>query len=231
MAPSLTPARARISVTGTPRHAVSSLDQRVTQWMSVTTSFWGSSINSSQLSFSRSSTSPKTAKSHVFRSNFGFGPDRQDREPLGQVLAGRDPLGVDAELLCLPATAVAEYAGSDRHAPKDRIADRRSPEGPTAPNLTLQGAPRHMAYVIAEPCIGTKDNSCVEVCPVDCIHPTPDEPDYDTVEMLYIDPDECIDCDACVEACPVDACFAEDQLPDEWQKFAQINADYYKNAG
>ena len=73
-----------------------------------------------------------------------------------------------------------------------------------------------MAYVIAEPCIGQKDNSCVEVCPVDCIHPTPDEPDYDKVEMLYIDPEECIDCDACVEACPVDACFAEDQLPDEW---------------
>ena len=62
-----------------------------------------------------------------------------------------------------------------------------------------------MSYVIAEPCIGQKDNSCVEVCPVDCIHPTPDEPDYESVEQLYIDPDECIDCDACVEACPVDA--------------------------
>jgi NAD-dependent dihydropyrimidine dehydrogenase PreA subunit len=86
---------------------------------------------------------------------------------------------------------------------------------------------RPMAYVIAEPCIGTKDNSCVEVCPVDCIHPTPDEPDYDQVEMLYIDPEECIDCDACVEACPVDACFAEDQLPEEWQKYSQINAEYY----
>jgi NAD-dependent dihydropyrimidine dehydrogenase PreA subunit len=84
-----------------------------------------------------------------------------------------------------------------------------------------------MAYVIAEPCIDTKDNSCVEVCPVDCIHPTPDEPGYDDVTMLYIDPEECIDCDACVEACPVDACFAEDQLPDEWQKYTQINADYY----
>ena len=87
-----------------------------------------------------------------------------------------------------------------------------------------------MAYVIAEPCIGTKDNSCVEVCPVDCIHPTPDEPGYDAAEMLYIDPEECIDCDACVEACPVDACFAEDQLPDEWQKFTQINAEYFANA-
>ena len=64
--------------------------------------------------------------------------------------------------------------------------------------------------MIAEPCIGTKDNSCVEVCPVDCIHPTPDEAGHDAVEMLFIDPDECIDCDACVEACPVDAIFAED---------------------
>jgi NAD-dependent dihydropyrimidine dehydrogenase PreA subunit len=81
---------------------------------------------------------------------------------------------------------------------------------------------KYMAYVIAEPCIGTKDNSCVEVCPVDCIHPTPDEPDYDKVEMLYIDPEECIDCDACVEACPVDACFAEDQLPG---RVAALRAD------
>ena len=84
--------------------------------------------------------------------------------------------------------------------------------------------PSLVAYVIAEPCIGTKDNSCVEVCPVDCIHPTPDEPDYEGVEQLYIDPDECIDCDACVEACPVDACFAEDQLPDEWTKYIEINS-------
>src|ERR1044072_8896952 len=86
-----------------------------------------------------------------------------------------------------------------------------------------------MTYVIAEPCIGQKDNSCVEVCPVDCIHPTPDEPDYDSVEMLYIDPDECIVCDARVEACPVDPCFAEDQLPAEWAKYAEINANYYKS--
>ena len=49
-------------------------------------------------------------------------------------------------------------------------------------------------------------------------------------QQLYIDPEECIDCDACVEACPVDACFAEDQLPDEWQSFIQINADYFKQA-
>jgi ferredoxin len=117
-----------------------------------------------------------------------------------------------------------------------RITRRRLPSAPRyhralaplgALNLAVESK-EHMAYVIAEPCIGTKDNSCVEVCPVDCIHPTPEEPDYDSVEMLYIDPDECIDCDACVEACPVDACFAEDQLPDEWQKYTETNAQYYK---
>ena len=86
-----------------------------------------------------------------------------------------------------------------------------------------------MTYVIAEPCIGTKDNSCVEVCPVDCIHPTPDEPGYDQAEMLYIDPAECIDCDACVEACPVDAIFAEDQVPEEWQRYIGLNAAHYRN--
>jgi NAD-dependent dihydropyrimidine dehydrogenase PreA subunit len=51
-----------------------------------------------------------------------------------------------------------------------------------------------MAYVIAEPCIGTKDTTCVDVCPVDCIHPRKDEPEFETVDKLYIDPDECIDC-------------------------------------
>jgi NAD-dependent dihydropyrimidine dehydrogenase PreA subunit len=85
-----------------------------------------------------------------------------------------------------------------------------------------------VTYVIAEPCIGVKDNSCVEVCPVDCIHPTPDEPGYGKVDQLYIDPEECIDCDACVEACPVDAIFAEDQLPEEWRHFSQVNAAYYR---
>ena len=73
----------------------------------------------------------------------------------------------------------------------------------------------------------------LQVCPVDRIHPMSMSPAgrlrY-AAEMLYIDPEECIDCDACVEACPVDACFAEDQLPDEWQKFTQINADYFANA-
>jgi ferredoxin len=80
-----------------------------------------------------------------------------------------------------------------------------------------------MTYVITQPCIGVKDKGCIDVCPMDCIHGT------DADSMLYIDPDECIDCDACVEACPVDACFAEDQLPDEWSKYTQVNLEYYKS--
>ena len=88
-----------------------------------------------------------------------------------------------------------------------------------------------MTYVITEPCIGTKDNSCADVCPVDCIHPAAGEEGHDEATMLYIDPAECIDCDACVEACPVDACFAEDQLPAEWSKYVEINAKYFANAG
>jgi NAD-dependent dihydropyrimidine dehydrogenase PreA subunit len=82
-------------------------------------------------------------------------------------------------------------------------------------------------YVITEPCTGTKDNSCVEVCPVDCIHPTQDEPDYNEHAQLYIDPAECIDCSACVSACPVDAVLLDIDLPPEWEHFLQLNADYY----
>ncbi|MCW3009140.1 MAG: 4Fe-4S dicluster protein [Solirubrobacterales bacterium] len=85
-----------------------------------------------------------------------------------------------------------------------------------------------MAYVINAPCIGTKDTSCVEVCPVDCIHPAPDEPGFAEHEQLYIDPEECIDCDACVEACPVDAITPEDMVPTEWQQYIAINAAYYR---
>ena len=61
-----------------------------------------------------------------------------------------------------------------------------------------------MAYVIAEPCVGTKDTACVDVCPVDCIHPRKDEPKFESEPQLYISPVECIDCGACVPVCPGD---------------------------
>ena len=85
-----------------------------------------------------------------------------------------------------------------------------------------------MTYIISEPCIDIKDRSCVDVCPVDCIHPRKDEPDYETTKILYIHPDECIDCGACVPACPVEAIFALDETPDKWKSFIEENAAYYR---
>ena len=84
-----------------------------------------------------------------------------------------------------------------------------------------------MAYVIAEPCIGTKDAACVDACPVDCIHPKKDESQFESTDMLFIDPVECIDCGACVPVCPVSAIFALDDLPEKWKAYAEKNAKYY----
>ena len=79
-----------------------------------------------------------------------------------------------------------------------------------------------MAHVIAEPCIDVKDRACVEVCPVDCIVGTDED------RQLYIDPDVCIDCGACVAVCPVEAIYPDADLPEKWQSYIQINADYFK---
>jgi ferredoxin len=84
-----------------------------------------------------------------------------------------------------------------------------------------------MPHIIAQPCIGTKDTACVTVCPVDCIHPTKDEPKFATEEMLYIDPETCIDCGLCVDECPVKAIFPEEDLPVEWVAFTVRNKEYY----
>ena len=75
-----------------------------------------------------------------------------------------------------------------------------------------------MTYIIAEPCIDIKDLSCVDVCPVDCIH--------EFERILIIDPEECIDCGACEPECPVEAIFPEDALPDKWEPFVKINYAY-----
>ena len=80
-----------------------------------------------------------------------------------------------------------------------------------------------MTYVIADPCIDVLDRSCVEVCPVDCIH---DEEGVD--RKLYIDPDECIDCGACEPVCPVTAIFAEDDVPDDQKEYTELDAKWFK---
>jgi len=87
-----------------------------------------------------------------------------------------------------------------------------------------------MAYVIAEPCIGHKEGDCVEVCPVDCIDPLPDAPDYLEHQQLFIDPAACIDCDECYLVCPHAAVFPEEQLPEKWAQYAALNAGHFEGA-
>ena len=94
-----------------------------------------------------------------------------------------------------------------------------------------------MPFTIVEPCYGTCDTACVDVCPVDCIHGPYDKTGVGEEakadgfvpkeeDMLYIDPHECIDCGACEPECPVEAIFAEDDVPDEWEHYTEINAAF-----
>lgn len=76
-----------------------------------------------------------------------------------------------------------------------------------------------MTHVITLPCIDEKAADCVDVCPVDCI--------VEGTDMYYIDPEDCIDCEACVEACPVDAIFHEDEVPEKWHSFIEKNAKFF----
>jgi len=84
-----------------------------------------------------------------------------------------------------------------------------------------------MTHIITRACCN--DAACVPVCPVNCIHPTPDEPDYGTAEMLYIDPDGCVDCGACVDVCPVGAIVADYDLTDDFARYEEINARYFSD--
>ena len=80
-----------------------------------------------------------------------------------------------------------------------------------------------MTYVIALPCVDLKDKACIEECPVDCI--------YEGDRMLYIQPDECVDCGACEPVCPVEAIYYEDDVPDQWSAYTGINADFFEELG
>ena len=78
-----------------------------------------------------------------------------------------------------------------------------------------------MPYVVTENCQECRFTDCVEVCPVDCF--------YADDKMLYIHPDECIDCGACEPVCPVKAIFAEDETPDQWKNFIEMNKKFFKD--
>ncbi len=75
-----------------------------------------------------------------------------------------------------------------------------------------------MSHYVAEPCIKCKYTDCVAVCPVDCFH--------EGVNFLVIDPETCIDCGLCVPECPTKAIFPEDELPDKWSEYVEINVKY-----
>ncbi len=75
-----------------------------------------------------------------------------------------------------------------------------------------------MTHIVAEPCINCKFTDCVAVCPVDCFH--------EGTNFLVIDPEVCIDCGLCIPECPVQAIFTEDELPDEWSEYVEVNAKY-----
>jgi ferredoxin len=74
-----------------------------------------------------------------------------------------------------------------------------------------------MAFVVCQPCHDCKYTDCVVVCPTDCF--------YQDDSMLYIDPIDCIDCEACVPECPVEAIFHDSGVPSQWQQYIQLNAD------
>ena len=80
-----------------------------------------------------------------------------------------------------------------------------------------------MTYVIALPCVDVKDRACIDECPVDCI--------YEGDRMLYIHPDECVDCGACEPVCPVEAIFYEDDLPDQWKDYYTANVEFFDEVG
>jgi ferredoxin len=95
--------------------------------------------------------------------------------------------------------------------------------GPGAARRTRTTEEFHVTYVIALPCVDVLDRACIEECPVDCI--------YEGERMLYIHPDECVDCGACEPVCPVEAIYYEDDVPDQWKDYYKVNVDFFEDLG
>jgi ferredoxin len=72
-----------------------------------------------------------------------------------------------------------------------------------------------MAFVVCEPCQNCKYTDCVVVCPCDCF--------YEDEQMLYIDPQDCIDCGACAPECPVSAIYPDVGVPPAWTQYIELN--------
>jgi NAD-dependent dihydropyrimidine dehydrogenase PreA subunit len=92
---------------------------------------------------------------------------------------------------------------------------------PGRPGNSLSEEP--VTYVITQACVDVLDKACIDECPVDCI--------YEGERMLYIHPDECVDCGACEPVCPVEAIYYEDDVPDKWKDFYNANVEFFSDLG
>src|SRR5262249_48325715 len=107
----------------------------------------------------------------------------------------------------------AAISGRRKHALKPQCL-----EAPLSGYFDLSpGDSAAMTHVVCQPCFGCKYTDCVTVCPVECF--------YEGEQILYIHPEECIDCEACVPECPVEAIFHQDNVPEEWKPFIELNAE------
>jgi NAD-dependent dihydropyrimidine dehydrogenase PreA subunit len=132
-----------------------------------------------------------------------------------------DALADDVGTEAVPAgTRLVRLAGVGfwrvGHPPDTRVRELQAPA-----HIRLQED--LVTYVIAQPCVDLKDRACVDECPVDCI--------YEGKRMLYIHPDECVDCGACEPVCPVEAIFYEDDTPEEWKGYYDANVHFFDDLG
>lgn len=158
-----------------------------------------------------------------------------EAEPLGR---GDEVQSLEVAYVEVPVTVGAPVRGEDTEAlvvaqrargHSCALGDLGDPHAPTIErsdltfNLGSRSNVECMTYVIALPCVDVKDRACVDECPVDCI--------YEGQRMLYIHPDECIDCGACEPVCPVEAIYYEDDLPDQWSDYYRANVEFFDDIG
>src|SRR4051812_7185098 len=126
---------------------------------------------------------------------------------------------------CLPAISSTAEPVRPGVSPPERQSQRIRDTGRRSPRVgeMTRGGHRPVTYIIAQPCVDVLDKACIEECPVDCI--------YEGNRMLYIHPDECVDCGACEPVCPVEAIFYEDDVPEQWKEYYKVNVDFFEELG
>ena len=122
--------------------------------------------------------------------------------------------------MCRWATGRARRIGA-RHTEGAKLPLTRRLSGPRPLPRPREGTT--VTYVITQACVDVLDKACIDECPVDCI--------YEGDRMLYIHPDECVDCGACEPVCPVEAIYYEDDVPDKWKDFYNANVEFFSDLG